>query len=155
MSATKQSLVNSQYTPPGPVAYFCMEIAVDPAAPTYSGGLGVLAGDTLHSAADLGFPMVAVTLLYHKGYFRQHLDAHGHQDELPVVWSPEKFFEKVDARCSVEIEGRTIHIGAWRFRFRGTDGFEVPVYLLDTDLAENEIEDRFLTAWLYGGDRRY
>src|ERR1700720_4657139 len=100
MSATEQAFVNSQHAIAGPVAYFCMEVAVDPSAPTYSGGLGVLAGDTLHSAADLGFPMVAVTLLYHKGYFRQHLDAQGHQEELPVVWAPEEFFEKVDAQCS-------------------------------------------------------
>src|SRR5665213_1499811 len=82
------------------VAYFCMEIAFDPAAPTYSGGLGVLAGDTLHSAADLGFPMVAVTLLYHKGYFHQHLDTEGHQTEEPASWSPKAFLEPVDVRAS-------------------------------------------------------
>jgi starch phosphorylase len=67
-----------------------MEIALDPAMPTYSGGLGILAGDTLRSAADLGVPMVAVSLLHRKGYFRQHLDEHGVQREDSADWSPEK-----------------------------------------------------------------
>ena len=67
----------------GNIAYFSMEIALDPSIPTYSGGLGILAGDTLRSAADAELPMVAVTLVYRKGYFRQHLDERGNQTEEP------------------------------------------------------------------------
>ncbi len=132
-----------------------MEIALDKAIPTYSGGLGVLAGDTLRSAADLSVPMVGVTLLHRKGYFEQHLDANGHQTEQPVAWRPEDQLEAVDARATVVIEGRTVHIRAWKYPVRGVTGHEVPVYLLDTQLDENEEWDRTLTDCLYGGDNHY
>ena len=137
------------------VAYFSMEIALDKAIPTYSGGLGVLAGDTLRSAADLSVPIVGVTLLHRKGYFEQHLDASGNQTEQPVTWRPENHLEPVDARSSVVIEGRTVHIRAWRYPVRGVKGHEVPVYLLDTQLDENDEWDRTLTDYLYGGDNHY
>lgn len=140
---------------PSKVAYFSMEIALSPAVPTYSGGLGVLAGDTLRSAADLGVPVVGVTLLHRKGYFEQHIDAQGLQHEQPVVWRPEEALEKVDACASVQIEGRTVQIRAWRYTVRGVSGHEVPVYLLDTQLPENEEWDRSLTDYLYGGDSHY
>ncbi len=137
------------------VAYFSMEICLEQAIPTYSGGLGVLAGDTLRSAADLGVPLVAVTLLHRKGYFHQHLDATGHQTETPVSWSPESELERVDARTTVTIEGRTVHVAAWRYTVRGVRGHEVPVFLLDTMLDENSESDRTLTDTLYGGDEHY
>jgi len=137
------------------VAYFSMEIALDPAIPTYSGGLGVLAGDTLRSAADLAVPIVGVTLLDRKGYFQQHLDESGNQTETAVEWRPESILEPVDVRTSVQIEGRTVHIRAWRYVVRGISGHEVPVYLLDTQLPENAEADRKLTDYLYGGDTRY
>jgi starch phosphorylase len=132
-----------------------MEICLEQAIPTYSGGLGVLAGDTLRSAADLGVPLVALTLLHRKGYFVQHLDASGQQTEAPVDWSPEKMLEPVDAQGSVTIEGREVRVRAWKFRVRGVRGHEVPVYLLDTDLPENSEWDRTLTDTLYGGDEHY
>ncbi len=132
-----------------------MEIALDKAVPTYSGGLGVLAGDTLRSAADLSVPIVGVTLLHRKGYFEQHLDANGHQTEQPVAWRPEDRLDPVDARTTVVIEGRTVHIRAWKYPVRGVKGHEVPVYLLDTNLDENEEWDRTLTDYLYGGDNHY
>src|SRR3954471_9807073 len=91
------------------VGYFSMEIALDNAIPTYSGGLGVLAGDTIRSAADLTVPVVGITLLHRKGYFEQHLDNEGNQTEAPVVWRPEEILEPVDARATVQIEGRTVH----------------------------------------------
>src|SRR5262245_56260688 len=119
------------------VAYFSMEIALDKAIPTYSGGLGILAGDTLRSAADLSVPVVGVTLLHRKGYFHQHIDQSGNQTEEPVVWRPEDGLEPVDARASVQIEGRTVHLRAWKYPVRGASGHEVPVYLLDTQLPEN------------------
>ena len=137
------------------VAYFSMEICLDQAIPTYSGGLGVLAGDTLRSAADLGVPLVAVTLLHRKGYFEQHLDASGQQTELPVHWSPEQVLERVDARGSVMIEGREVQVRAWKYTVKGVRGHEVPVFLLDTQLPENSDWDKTLTDTLYGGDEHY
>lgn len=132
-----------------------MEIALDPDVPTYSGGLGVLAGDTLRSFADLGVPVVAVTLLYRKGYFRQQLDAAGNQSEQPVYWNPAEQLEELPARSQVNIEGRPVAIRAWRYTVKGVSGDEVLVYLLDTDLPENSPQDRALTDHLYGGDDRY
>jgi starch phosphorylase len=132
-----------------------MEIALDPNMPTYSGGLGILAGDTLRSAADLGAPVVAVTLLYRKGYFRQHLDPSGNQTEESQQWDPERILKQVESRVSVEIEQRTVHIRAWQYDITGVDGDTVPVYLLDTNVPENSDADRQLTDSLYGGDDRY
>ena len=137
------------------VAYFSMEICLEQSIPTYSGGLGVLAGDTLRSAADLAVPVVAVTLLHRKGYFEQHLDASGQQTETPVHWSPEKVLEPVAARASVTLEGRSVAVTAWKYMVKGVRGHEVPVYLLDTNLAENSEWDRTLTDTLYGGDEHY
>ncbi|MFH1740839.1 MAG: alpha-glucan family phosphorylase, partial [bacterium] len=137
------------------VAYFSMEIALDPAIPTYSGGLGVLAGDTLRSAADLGVPMVAVTLLHRKGYFRQNLDQHGNQSEAPEGWNPEQLLEPMEPLGEVVIEGRVLQLRAWRFLIRGISGHTIPVYLLDTALPKNSPWDRGLTDHLYGGDSHY
>ncbi len=137
------------------VAYFSMEICLEQAVPTYSGGLGVLAGDTLRSAADLGVPVVAVSLLHRKGYFEQHLDSTGQQTETPVHWRPEEELERVSARSTVTIEGRTVHVTAWKYVVTGVRGHEVPVFLLDTMLDENAEWDRALTDTLYGGDEHY
>jgi starch phosphorylase len=137
------------------VAYFSMEIALDAEIPTYSGGLGVLAGDTLRAAADLGAPMVAVTLLFRQGYFEQHLSEDGSQTESVVDWDPERYLERVDERVRLQLEGRLVTLGAWLYRVRGINGAEIPVYLLDTDFVENELDDRRLTGRLYGGDIRY
>src|SRR5450432_2557639 len=137
------------------VAYFSMEICLEQEIPTYSGGLGVLAGDTLRSAADLGVPLVAVTLLHRKGYFVQHLDAAGQQTETPVRWNPEKVLEPVAQHVSVMIEGRPVKIAAWRYSVRGVRGHVVPVYMLDTNLPENSDWDRTFTDTLYGGDEHY
>ncbi|MBI4201950.1 MAG: alpha-glucan family phosphorylase [Chloroflexi bacterium] len=132
-----------------------MEIGLLPAMPTYSGGLGILAGDTLRAAADMGVPMAAVTLLHRKGYFRQHIDADGHQSDSPAIWSPEEFLEPLPPRVSVAIEGRHVLIRPWHRTVRGVTGKEVEVYYLDTALAENTTWDQGLTDYLYGGDSRY
>jgi glycogen phosphorylase len=137
------------------VAYFSMEICLEEALPTYSGGLGVLAGDTLRSAADLGVTMVGVTLLHRKGYFTQHLDQWGNQTESSVSWNPEKLLEPLEPRVKVEIAGREVVVRAWRYAVRGVRGHVVPVFLLDTDLPENSEYDRALTDTLYGGDSYY
>ena len=137
------------------VAYFSMEICLENDIPTYSGGLGVLAGDTLRSAADIELPMVGVTLLHRKGYFRQEIDAEGNQSEGPVEWNPEQVLEEISERTVVAIEGREVHVRAWRYLVRGVSGHQVPVLLLDTALPENSEDDRKLTDLLYGGDARY
>ncbi len=139
----------------GSVAYFSMDVAVDSQIPTYSGGLGVLAGDTLRSAADLEIPMVAVSLIHRKGYFAQKLDAHGNQMESPADWSPETHLQRLGPIVSVSIEGREVRVGAWQYVFSGITGHAVPLFFLDTDLEENSPADRGLTDFLYGGDQRY
>lgn len=137
------------------IAYFSMEIAAYADFPTYAGGLGVLAGDTLRSAADLGVPMVAVSLLHRKGYFRQHLDAEGRQSEVREEWEPERVLEPLEPVVSVELAGRTVSVRAWRHSIVGVAGDRVPVYFLDTNLPENPPWERTLTDFLYGGDSTY
>ena len=137
------------------VAYFSMEIGIETGISTYSGGLGVLAGDTIRSAADLDVPMVAVTLLYRQGYFRQSLEADGWQREEPVTWPVEQVLEELPPRTSVAIDGRIVHLRAWQYKVRGIGGYTVPIYLLDADLPENAEWDRTLTHSLYGGDEYY
>jgi starch phosphorylase len=137
------------------IAYFSMEIGLDARMPTYSGGLGVLAGDTIRSAADLKVPMVAVTLLHRKGYFRQKLDANGWQTEEPIEWAIESYLEEMPKKTSVTIEGRVVHLQVWKYKVKGIGGFNVPVYFLDSDLPENSEWDRTLTHFLYGGDKHY
>lgn len=137
------------------IAYFSMEVALEPHIPTYSGGLGILAGDTLRSAADVGLPMVGVTLVHRKGYFRQRLDREGHQIEEPDPWRPEERAELLDRSTSLHIEGRRVLVRAWRYCIPGASGHQVPVYLLDTNVPGNSQWDQTLTDYLYGGDRHY
>ncbi len=137
------------------IAYFSMEIGLDPEMPTYSGGLGILAGDTIRSAADLKVPMVAVTLLYRKGYFYQRLEQDGSQREEPSEWVVDDYLEEMPGRSSVTIEGRTIQLRAWKYEVSGVGGYKIPVYFLDSDLPENTDWDRTLTHYLYGGDQHY
>jgi starch phosphorylase len=138
-----------------PIAYFSMEVGLESDMPTYSGGLGILAGDTLRAAADIGVPMVGVSLLHRKGYFRQQLDARGNQSEGPAAWDPEGRLEPLAPRVTVSIEGRTVHVRAWRYPVQGVSGHVVPVYFLDTAVDENTAWDQTLTDYLYGGDQRY
>ncbi len=137
------------------IAYFSMEIGLVSDLPTYSGGLGVLAGDTIRAAADLRVPMVAVTLLDRKGYFYQRIDSAGRQIEEPVDWAVDDFLTELPERVSVTIEGRTVALHAWKYDVAGPGDFSVPVYFLDADLPENSEWDRTLTHYLYGGDQHY
>lgn len=132
-----------------------MDVAVDSEIPTYSGGLGILAGDMLRSAADLGVPLVAISLIHRKGYFDQRLDSHGNQLESPAEWSPEDHLERLAPTVSVTIEGREVRVGAWQYVFVGITGHSVPLIFLDTDVEGNSPADRGLTDFLYGGDQRY
>ncbi len=138
-----------------PVAYFSMEVGLESAMATYSGGLGILAGDTLRAAADMGLPMMGVTLINRKGYFRQHLDSFGNQTESAVSWEISKFLEPLDIRVSVFIEGREVKIRPWVYMVTGSSGSKVPIYFLDTNLPENSAWDQALTDNLYGGDNVY
>jgi glycogen phosphorylase len=137
------------------IAYLSMEIGLAESLPTYSGGLGVLAGDTVRSAADGEVPMVAVTLVHRQGYFRQHLAGDGTQTEAPQPWIPADTLSEEQPRATVSIEGRAVQLRAWRFDVKGITGASVPVLLLDSDLPENGESDRHLTDSLYGGDDRY
>jgi len=140
---------------PDYIAYFSMEVGLDSSMPTYSGGLGILAGDTLRAAADLGLPMIGVTLLHRKGYFRQRLDPAGNQTESPAPWDFEEALEPMVPRVFVPMSGRAVMIRAWRYVVRGVFGHSVPVYFLDTALSENEPWEQSLTDALYEGDGRH
>ena len=137
------------------IAYFSLEVGVDTDMPIYSGGLGVLAGDTLKSCADLKIPTVGVSLLYAHGYFDQKLDEWGHQQELPVAWDPSRFARLLPVTIQVPIEDRIVIVQAWQYDIVGSTGFTVPLILLDTNVNGNLTSDQELTAWLYGGDERY
>lgn len=137
------------------VAYFSMEVALASYIPTYSGGLGVLAGDMLRAAADLRVPMVGVTLVHRHGYLDQDLDAAGAQTERPDPWTPEAWATLLAPRVNLQLEGREVQLRAYAYEVKGAGGRSVWVLLLDTDVPENSEQDRTLTNDLYGGDARY
>ncbi|MCW4008268.1 MAG: alpha-glucan family phosphorylase [Candidatus Bathyarchaeota archaeon] len=137
------------------VAYFSMEIALSNDMHTYSGGLGVLAGDTIRSSADLKLPLVGVSLVSKKGYFRQELTPEGKQIEHEDPWDPAKFMQLLPEEVTVQIQSRDVHVKAWLYNVVSQTGGVVPVYFLDTDVDGNSSEDREITSFLYGGDERY
>ncbi len=136
------------------IAYFSMEIGIRSDIPTYSGGLGVLAGDTLKSFSDLIVPVVGVTLLSRKGYFKQKI-VDGRQQEVPEEWNPQDHMELMKDKVVISLEGRDVVVAAWKYEIEGIKGFKVPVFFLDTNLVENHQDDRAITDYLYGGDSRY
>ncbi|GAM08711.1 glycogen phosphorylase [Geobacter sp. OR-1] len=136
------------------IAYFSMEFGFHESLPIYSGGLGILSGDHLKSASDLGIPLVGVGLLYRQGYFRQYLNIEGWQQEyypendfynLPLHLERDE--NRVPLSVEVDLPGRKLKAHIWRVQVG-----RVPLYLLDTNLEENSPEDREITAQLYGGD---
>ena len=137
------------------IAYFSMEIGIDENIPTYSGGLGVLAGDTIKSCADLNIPLIGITLLSEKGYFYQKIDENGNQIELPINFSVDSFLTLLPKKTSVTIEGRDVKIQIWMYNYKGIGGYNVPVFFLDTNVDGNSKWDRELTKYLYGGDKKY
>jgi len=144
-----------EFTTEPMIAYFSMEIGVKNDIPTYSGGLGILAGDTIKSAADLKLPVVAVTLISRKGYFTQEIDPQGWQQEKPVIWDPAKYMKLRPAKVKVQIEGRDVTVQAWVYLVVSPTGGKIPIFFLDTDVPENTPEDRGITDYLYGGDHTY
>jgi starch phosphorylase len=137
------------------IAYFSMEIGIDEHIPTYSGGLGVLAGDTIKSCADLNVPLVGVTLLSEKGYFYQKLDKEGNQRELPINFSVSDFLKLLPTKTKIKIEGRDVILRSWLYQYKGINGYVIPVFFIDSNIDENDPWDKNLTKYLYGGDNRY
>jgi starch phosphorylase len=137
------------------IAYFCMEIGIENAMPTYAGGLGILAGDMLRSAADLDLPMVGVTLIHHRGYFRQEIDRSGWQIEHDELWDPNARLTPLPHEVRLTLEGREVIVRAWLYKLVGERGAINPIIFLDTDVEGNTPEDRAITDRVYGGDQRY
>ena len=137
------------------IAYFSMEIGIDEHIPTYSGGLGVLAGDTIKSCADLNVPLVGITLLSEKGYFYQKLDKEGNQRELPINFSVSNFLKLLPTKAIIKIEGRDVILRAWLYQYKGINGYVIQILFHDANVDENDPWDRDLTKYLYGGDKKY
>lgn len=136
------------------VAYFSAEFGIHESVPVYSGGLGVLAGDHLKSASDLGLPLVGVSLMYREGYFRQYLNVDGWQQErypendffnLPLIAKTDK--DGNPLTVSVPFPGRDVHARVWKINVG-----RITLFLLDCNIPRNSPEDRKITAQLYGGD---
>jgi glycogen phosphorylase len=131
------------------IAYFSMEIGLTNEIPTYAGGLGTLAGDAIRSGADLKLPLVGVTLISRRNYFKQKLDANGKQTEAQNEWFPEKYMTLLPNEVNVQIEGRTVKVKAWLYKYQSITGSIVPVLFLDTDFDANTQQDRnkLLPLW--------
>jgi starch phosphorylase len=132
-----------------------MEIALAPELHTYSGGLGGLAGDTARSCADLGLPVIFVSLVTRDGYLRQEIDPAGRQIDHPDPWIPERHARRLGAKVAVSVAGRDVWVQGWLYALAGGTGATVPVLLLDTELDENAPEDRHITSRLYAGDEQH
>jgi glycogen phosphorylase len=137
------------------IAYFSMEVGLRNDIPTYAGGLGTLAGDAIRSSADLKLPLVAVTLMSKRNYFRQKLSETGRQTELPSDWNPDKFMTLLPSVIYVKIEGRTVKVQSWLYKYQSITGGVVPILFLDTDIESNAPQDREISYYLYGGNEDY
>jgi glycogen phosphorylase len=136
------------------IAYFSMEIAIENAIKSYAGGLGVLSGDTLKSAADLKIPLLGLTLLNNQGYFKQTINKKGEQIEKADNYNYRGLKRQV-ANTFIYIGTDKVKLRAWEYKIRGCTGHIVPLYFLDTDIEGNKVEYRRLTGTLYGGDKKY
>ncbi|MHA1191071.1 MAG: alpha-glucan family phosphorylase [Promethearchaeota archaeon] len=137
------------------VAYISMEIGIDSSIPTYSGGLGVLSGDTVRSAADLEIPMVAVCLCYSSGYFYQLFNEKGEQKEKEIEWNYFYEFEKIAKPITIKIEDKEVLVTAWLYKVIGQSGHIIPIYLLTTDVEGNEDWMKQMTGSLYDSTSRW
>jgi starch phosphorylase len=137
------------------VAYISMEIAIDSNIPTYSGGLGVLSGDTVRSAADLEIPMVGICLCYSSGYFYQFFNEFGEQKEKEIAWNFYYEFDKVEKPITIKIENKDVYVSAWLYRVIGQSGHVLPIYLLTTDVDGNEDWMKKMTGSLYDSTSRW
>ncbi|MBA65784.1 MAG: alpha-glucan phosphorylase [Candidatus Marinimicrobia bacterium] len=135
------------------IAYFSAEIGISSSIPTYSGGLGVLAGDHIKAAGDAGISMCAITLLYKEGYFKQRLDEEGVQTETYPRFDPDPLIKQMDLNFSIQLRNRKVFIQVFKFEYVADSGDRVPIFFLDTDTDKNIDEDRFITHRLYSGDK--
>jgi len=135
------------------IAYFSAEIGISSSLPTYSGGLGVLAGDHIKASGDLGLNMCAVTLLYREGYFKQRVDEDGVQTETYPRFDPYPLLKKLDTKFTMRLRERDVWIEVYRFDYLGKKGHVVPIFFLDTDVEENFKDDRIISNRLYSGDK--
>ena len=135
------------------IAYFSAEIGISESLPTYSGGLGVLAGDHIKAAADAGLPMVGVSLLYKEGYFKQKLDQGGQQVESYPRFNPNSQLKKLSSKFTIRLRERDVSVQAYQYLCKGEMGQTVPIYFLDTDLDENSDDDRIISLRLYSGGK--
>ncbi len=135
------------------IAYFSAEIGISSSLPTYSGGLGVLAGDHIKAAADENLPFCAITLLYKEGYFKQRIDEDGNQSETYPKFDPEPLLKKLDFTFPLHLRGRDVQIEVFRLDYKGLNGHTVPIYFMDTNLECNSEEDRIISLRLYSGNK--
>ncbi|HIN01743.1 MAG TPA: alpha-glucan family phosphorylase [Candidatus Marinimicrobia bacterium] len=135
------------------IAYFSAEIGISSSLPTYSGGLGVLAGDHIKAAGDIGLNMCAITLLYREGYFKQRIDEEGIQTETYPRFDPYPLLKKLDVKFTLRLRARDVWIQVYRFDYVGHGGHAVPIYFLDTDVEENINDDRIISQRLYSGNK--
>ena len=135
------------------IAYFSAEIGISSSLPTYSGGLGVLAGDHIKASGDIGLNMCAITLLYREGYFKQRIDEDGIQTETYPRFDPYPLLKKLDVRFTLRLRARDVWIQVYRFDYVGHGGHAVPIYFLDTDVEENIKDDRIISQRLYSGNK--
>jgi len=134
------------------VAYFSAEIGISVSLPTYSGGLGVLAGDHLKAAGDIGIKICGISLLYREGYFKQHINENGFQTETYPRFDPAPLLKKVNISFSIILRKRKVKIQVYQFDYVAKNGHIVPIFFLDTDTEVNNIQDRYITNRLYSGD---
>lgn len=136
------------------IAYFTAEVGLNSNIKTYSGGLGILSGDTIKAMADLRVPFCAITLLYKKGFFKQEI-VENYQHEEEDNWEFQKYLTDTNKQISVNIVGEDIQIKIWKYEYKGCDGYKVPIYYLDSDLEENPLWAQSITTKLYQGNRLY
>ena len=137
------------------IAYFSAEIGISSSLPTYSGGLGVLAGDHIKAAGDIGINLCAITLLYREGYFRQRVDEEGVQSETYPKFDPHPLLKKIKNKFTLRLRDRNVWIQVYQFDYKGQGGSIIPIYFLDTDIEENFDDDRIITHRLYSGDKNH
>ena len=140
MSKNKNNLLD--------IAYFSMEVALSSAMSTYSGGLGVLAGDTLKTFGDFGYSALGITLLNEYGYVEQEIDSTGKQVSHLEKWNKEEYLTKLSFTIKVPFEDRSVVCAVWQYDITGQFGKSVPVYFLDSNVFQNNEYDRTLTSYL-------
>ena len=144
-------MINKDYE----IAYFSAEIGISSSLPTYSGGLGVLAGDHIKAAGDIGINLCAITLLYREGYFRQRVDEDGIQSETYPKFDPHPLLKKIKNKFTLRLRERNVWIQVYRFDYKGQGGAIIPIYFLDTDIEDNFDDDRLITQRLYSGNKNH